>query len=819
MQSHRLLRPAPLLLAALLPAVAFAQDADNDGVANAADAFPCDPTASAVAFSPGERVHGTIAFEDLWPAAGDLDFNDVVVGYNYEIRYNAAGLATSVHATFNPLALGGGLDNGLGLHLPVPRTAVGAITRSVEGGIAQPLTALAADSELTVQLSANLREFFGNTAGPINAAGSAATPGMQFEVNITFSTPVTLGTAAAPYDVFAFRANDPSLEIHRPQFGGTSRFSAARLGTADDRSTATRRFIDTTGLPFVLVLPQATRYPAEAVGISSLFPDIIGFATSGGVSNTNFYSSNVVTSAAFAGTQLTPRILADRASSQACLQAGNRQIFTASGVFTPPAGVTRVRVVAIGGGAGGGGGHQGGGGSGYLAYGTYDISGSVAVTVGAGGAGAPGAANNSQPSGTNGGTSSFGAFLTAAGGQTTPGGNTRGGHGGSGGGGSGNAGTGAAGGSFGSNGNASTYVGGTGQGSWAAALNSALRTVLTAGGGGSGGTSSHGGGGGGGGLLIAGAGASGAQGADTNAARGGNGYGGGGGGGGCCQSTPTRAGGGAGAAGVVYIEWDGSSSSGGSDAGVSDSGMADAGAATPGFQLFTSSGVFTPPSGVTTVRVLAVGGGAGGGGGHQGGGGSGFVRYGSYTLSGAVTITVGAGGAGAQGSGDNNYPSGVAGGASTFGSFLTAAGGSPTTGVNTPGGNGGSGGGGSGNSGAGAAGGSNGGGGSGSTYTGGTGQGSAGLGPFTSMFTSLTRNTFTAGAGGAGGTSSHGGGGGGGGVLMNGAGVTGAQGADTLAARGGNGYGGGGGGGGCCSSSPTRAGGGAGAAGFIYVEW
>jgi hypothetical protein len=93
------------------------------------------------------------------------------------------------------------------------------------------------------------------------------------------------------------------------------------------------------------------------------------------------------------------------------------QVFTASGNFTVPNGVTTVRVKVLGGG-GGGGYHttmpSGGGGAGGKAVGILGnlVPGSViAVTVGAGGS-APASAGN----GTNGGQSSFGTYMTANGG-------------------------------------------------------------------------------------------------------------------------------------------------------------------------------------------------------------------------------------------------------------------------------------------------------------------------------------------------------------------------------------------------------------------
>ncbi|MEO7733916.1 MAG: hypothetical protein ABIY55_23330, partial [Kofleriaceae bacterium] len=211
--------------------------------------------------------------------------------------------------------------------------------------------------------------------------------------------------------------------------------------------------------------------------------------------------------------------------------------FTASGSFTVPPGVTAIHVLAVGGGGGGANGHQAGGGSGLVATATTPINPGavVAVTVGGGGLGAVERDNgdNQVAGNTPGSASSFGAILSAAGGQTPPMAFSPGGSGGSGGGGGCNPGlVGGAGGTGGSAGGDCSILGGAGQGSFVAALTSFSVHAVTAGPGGAGGTSSHAGGGGGGGVFLDGAGPGGANGAVPASGKGGGGYGGGGGAGG-----------------------------------------------------------------------------------------------------------------------------------------------------------------------------------------------------------------------------------------------------------------------------------------------
>lgn len=99
------------------------------------------------------------------------------------------------------------------------------------------------------------------------------------------------------------------------------------------------------------------------------------------------------------------------------------------------------------------------------------------------------------------------------------------------------------------------------------------------------------------------------------------------------------------------------------------------GSAGNSMQVFDASATFTVPEGVNWVYVAAVGGGGSGRGGWYsvgggGGGGGGARGWCAVTPGGTVTVTVGAGGAGVS----NNDPP-HAGGTSSFGTCLSASGG------------------------------------------------------------------------------------------------------------------------------------------------
>ena len=91
------------------------------------------------------------------------------------------------------------------------------------------------------------------------------------------------------------------------------------------------------------------------------------------------------------------------------------QVFTSSGTWTRPSGVTKIMVEVIGGGGGGGAHAGGGGGAGGYSRELIDVSALASETVTVGGAGSAGTTNGGENGGA-GGTSSFGSYLSCTGG-------------------------------------------------------------------------------------------------------------------------------------------------------------------------------------------------------------------------------------------------------------------------------------------------------------------------------------------------------------------------------------------------------------------
>jgi len=256
-----------------------------------------------------------------------------------------------------------------------------------------------------------------------------------------------------------------------------------------------------TGITDLAIADGGTGASTKLVAFDNLSPlttkgDLIGYDG----------TDNVRLAVGTNGQVLTANSSATTGLSWATASSGsgfsNIQVFTSSGTFTVPTGITKVKATVVGGGGGGSTDGSGGGGGGAAIEIVSGLTPGNTVTTTVGAAGTAGTGGN----GGTGGTSSFGAFCSATGGAGGVAGNSNGGLGG-----------------LGSGGDLNIRGGGGG-----------TRTFLGC----------NAVGGFGGSSILGGGGPSG----ETSATAGGA-YGGGG------SASPGGLNGAAGAAGVVIVEW------------------------------------------------------------------------------------------------------------------------------------------------------------------------------------------------------------------------------------------------------------------------
>ncbi|EMS83091.1 LruC domain-containing protein [Leptospira noguchii] len=238
----------------LLPAVATApSDTDKDGVPDTLDTYPQDPTRSSLIRIPAEGV-STVAYEDLYPSAGDADLNDYVLHIHNEEDLNAAGDVIRLRGTYQHVARGAGYKHTFFLKLPV---AVGAtFSRKVvrdDGKVVTDLTTKTVSSSDLNQGIQIHEESNKTTSNPNVNPGGVYKPGYIATIEIVFNSPVKKTVLGSyPYDIF-IKVTNTGKEIHFPGLY--------------KNANGTDKYLDSNNFPWVILVPGAWKYPYEGLDI------------------------------------------------------------------------------------------------------------------------------------------------------------------------------------------------------------------------------------------------------------------------------------------------------------------------------------------------------------------------------------------------------------------------------------------------------------------------------------------------------------------------------------------------------------------------
>ena len=244
-------------------------------------------------YAPAKGTYGLLLFEDLWPASADYDYNDQNIAYQFTAAQNGAGQTVALSASLNVLSVGASLSNGLYLHLPVPANSAKTILLKLQGRDPITLAPEAGETDLVIKLVDDTRSLFGGEQGFLNTTTTAASiSSAPMSLQIGLAQPVALDMSTAPFDLFIARTGDAGHQVHQAQYAGTSSMNAALFNTGTDGSTSGRHFINQNGLPFALNVPQVIEWPQETISIERVYPDVTGFATSGGTQHADWYLTN-----------------------------------------------------------------------------------------------------------------------------------------------------------------------------------------------------------------------------------------------------------------------------------------------------------------------------------------------------------------------------------------------------------------------------------------------------------------------------------------------------------------------------------------------
>jgi hypothetical protein len=220
---------------------------------------------------PAGNGHYVVAYEDLKPQRGDYDFNDLVVGYRYQIGLNAQGQVERIEGTAHLIARGSTYRHDWTLDLPLPAGAQGLARCSTVGatGNALPCTIAAGNGLLRwaafQDTLAALPAPGAQTGSPTNTPdGVAFVRGSKATFSIGFATPVGLPPGGA---------GDPWLLV-------SSTGQSVHLA---DRGS--------DGYPFAMMMPSAWKVPVERIDMGLAYPRLALFVQSGGSQAGDWYAS------------------------------------------------------------------------------------------------------------------------------------------------------------------------------------------------------------------------------------------------------------------------------------------------------------------------------------------------------------------------------------------------------------------------------------------------------------------------------------------------------------------------------------------------
>ena len=272
---------------------------DGNGLASTAT-ISVDVTPSLINNSPASG-YGTLAFEDLWPALGDYDCNDLVLDYKFQVTTNANNKVEKIIGTFIIKAFGASLENGFGFQLP----SIFKSTDLMVSGYSLKENFIHLNDNGTEAGQANSTIIvFDNAYKQMTSPGGT---GVNTDPTQPYVTPKTLTiTINVTPDKYSYTDLDISnfnpflivnkvrgVEVHLPDYAPTSLANTSLFGTADDKSDpiAHKYYRNANNLPWALNFYEKFDYPKEKIDIIGVYLHFADWAKSGGKLFPDWYTN------------------------------------------------------------------------------------------------------------------------------------------------------------------------------------------------------------------------------------------------------------------------------------------------------------------------------------------------------------------------------------------------------------------------------------------------------------------------------------------------------------------------------------------------
>lgn len=267
-------------------------DPDGDGLFASDDAFPDDPERAEVLRVPSSGLN-LLGLDHGYPAAGDGDVNDAVIGWSARMVRDADAAVKEIVLDVHLLARGTDAVQRLGLHLPgLPADATGEVrverfTRPAESaGVLEPLMSVEDLIDVHERRIETLIPYTHQALEAIEGLPSVNTSAREVQRPAAASRLHILFDEAVPAELLGAPPWDPywliitglgPADVHLP---GVDAFADRPVGLPAE--TGPSAFLDDAGWPWLQELPTNGRFPLEGVPIETLYPRVYKWALSHG---------------------------------------------------------------------------------------------------------------------------------------------------------------------------------------------------------------------------------------------------------------------------------------------------------------------------------------------------------------------------------------------------------------------------------------------------------------------------------------------------------------------------------------------------------
>ena len=252
---------------------------------------------------------GTLAYEDLWPSAGDYDFNDLVITYNFDITKNALEQIEKIDATFTIYAIGASFYNGFGFTFPnvLPNQITSVTGSSLKSSSVINLASNGLENNQDEASIVVYDDCFDLMQHPgvgtgINTeewAPYVDPVTVNLEINFTNNGGFFPPGGPVTYQQLHIGGFNPFLiinqargqEVHLPNFEPTSLVDTYLFGQWDDDSkpVSHRYYLSERNYPWGINIPEVFEYPTERSDINKAYNHFKDWAESDGLLYPDWY--------------------------------------------------------------------------------------------------------------------------------------------------------------------------------------------------------------------------------------------------------------------------------------------------------------------------------------------------------------------------------------------------------------------------------------------------------------------------------------------------------------------------------------------------